>query len=222
MPHRKDRVRSDRRALALGSGLLACSLSPASLGAVNEYTTYPSWIGIPGSTVLGGESFGSIGTGYLASANGTAGGVAWSGSAAGGFYVSSIGYSWVLGTNVANQTLTFNFTFAGGLSGVAGNFFALDSAFILASDTVSVLVTLSDSTTQSFSRSITGFGEFWGFHSTGSSIASIEISVTGTGLYASTDGFLLMSGGSGPAVPLPGAAALAMAGLLNCSRRRRR
>jgi fibronectin-binding autotransporter adhesin len=211
-----------RSSLATGAALLACSLSPAALGAINDYTTYASWTGIPGSTVLGGQTFGSFTPGYLASASGTAGGVSWSGSATGGFYLSSIGYTWVLGTNIASQTMTFNFTFAGGLSGVAGNFFALDSSFNVTSDTVSILVTLSDSTTQSFSRSISSLGEFWGFHSTGSSIASIDITVAGSGNYSTTDGFLLMSGGSGPAVPLPGAAGLAAIALAGLSRRRRR
>jgi hypothetical protein len=218
MPHRF----RPRRDLALGAGLISCSLSPATLGAVSEYITYASWVGIPGSTVLGAQTFGSYAVGYHASAGGTAGGVAWNAATTGGFYVSTLGSTNVFGTNVANQTLTFNFTFAGGLSGVAGNFFAMDGSFNFASDTVGVAVTLSDSTVQNFSRSITGSGDFWGFHSNGASISSIEITVTGTGLYASTDGFLLMSGGSGPAVPLPGAAGLAMAGLLSRSRRRRR
>lgn len=211
-----------RRVLALGAGLLTCSLSPAAIGAVNEYTTYASWTGIPGSTVLGGQSFASFALGYHASAGGTAGGVAWTAATTGGYYVSTLGGTNVFGTNVANQTLTFNFTFAGGLSGVAGNFFAMDSSFIFASDTIGIAVTLSDSTVGNFSRSITSAGDFWGFHSTGASISSIAITVTGTGLYASTDGFVLMSGGSGPAIPLPGAAGLAAAGLLATGRRRRR
>jgi len=218
MPH--DRIH--RRTLALGAGLLACSLSPAALGAVNEYLTYASWVGIPGSTVLGAQTFGSFAVGYHASAGGTAGGVTWTAATTGGYYVSTLGGTNVFGTNLANQTLTFNFTFAGGLSGIAGNFFALDSSFSFASDTIGIAVTLSDSTVQNFSRSITSFGDFWGFHSTGASISSIAISVTGTGLYASTDGFVLMSGGSGPAIPLPGAAGLAVAGLLVTPRRRRR
>lgn len=218
MPHR----RNHRRGLALGGGLLACSLSPVSLGAVNEYVTYASWVGIPGSTVLGAQTFASFAVGYHASAGGTAGGVAWTAASTGGYYVSTLGSTNVFGTNIANQTLTFNFTFAGGLSGVAGNFFAMGGTFNFTPATVGVAVTLSDSTVQNFSRSITSSGDFWGFHSTGASISSIAISVTGSGLYASTDGFVLMSGGSGPAVPLPGAAALAVAGLLTCSRRRRR
>lgn len=216
MPH------AHRSSLAIGATLLACSLSPAALGAINEYTTYAGWLGVPGSTVLGSQNFSSLSSGYHATANGTAGGVSWNAAASGNFYVSTVNLNVVLGTNVANQSLTFNFTFAGGLSGVAGNFFALDSGFSFASDTVSVLVTLSDSTTQNFSRSITTFGQFWGFHSTGSSIASIAISVAGSGNYATTDGFVLMSGGSGPAVPLPGAAGLAAVALAGLSRRRRR
>lgn len=216
MPH------AHRSSLAIGATLLACSFSPAALGAINEYTTYAGWLGVPGSTVLGSQNFSSLSSGYHATANGTAGGVSWNAAASGNFYVSTVNLNVVLGTNVANQSLTFNFTFAGGLSGVAGNFFALDSGFSFASDTVSVLVTLSDSTTQNFSRSITTFGQFWGFHSTGSSIASIAISVAGSGNYATTDGFVLMSGGSGPAVPLPGAAGLAAVALAGLSRRRRR
>lgn len=211
-----------RRTLALGGGLLACTLAPASLGAVNEYVTYASWVGIPGSTVLGAQTFGSYAVGYHASAGGTASGVTWNAATTGGFYVSALGGGNVFGTNLANQALTFNFAFAGGLSGVAGNFFAMDSSFNFASDAIDITLTLSDSTIQNFSRSITSFGDFWGFHSTGASIISIEITVTGTGLYANTDGFLLMSGGSAPAVPLPGAAGLAAAGLLGLSRRRRR
>ena len=218
MPH----DRNHRRALALGSGLLACSLSPAALGAINEYVTYASFLNIPGSTVLGAQTFASFAVGYHASAGGAAGGVAWNAATTGGFYVSTLGGTNVFGTNLANQMLTFNFTFASGLSGVAGNFFAMDSSFNFASDTVGIAVTLSDSTVQNFSRSITSSGDFWGFHSTGASISSISITVTGTGLYASTDGFLVMSGGSGPAIPLPGAAGLAMPGLLAMGRRRRR
>lgn len=216
MPHR----RNHRRGLALGGGLVACSLSPVSLGAVNEYVTYASWVGIPGSNVLGAQTIGSYAVGYHASAGGTAGGGAWTAASTGGYYVATLGSTNVFGTNIANQTLTFNFTFAGGLSGVAGNFFAMDGSFNFASDTVGVAVTLSDSTIQNFSRSITSSGDFWGFHSNGASISSIAI--TGSGLYANTDGFVLMKGGSGPAVPLPGAAALAVAGLLTGARRRRR
>ena len=213
---------TNRRTLALGASLFASALSPVSLGAVNEYTTYAGWLGVPGSTVLGSQNFSSLASGYHASANGTAGGVSWNAAASGNFYVSTVNLNVVLGTNIANETLTFNFAFAGGLSGVAGNFFALDSGFSFASDTVSVLVTLSDSSTQSFSRSITSFGQFWGFHSTGSSIASIAISVAGSGNYSTTDGFVLMSGGTGPVVPLPGAAGLAAIALAGLSRRRRR
>lgn len=222
MPHRQAHVRVHRRDLALGAGLLTCSLSPAALGAVNEYLTYASWVGIPGSTVLGSQTFGSYAVGYHASAGGTAGGVTWNAATTGGFYVSTLGGGNVFGTNLANQALTFNFTFAGGLSGVAGNFFAMDSSFNFASDTIGIAVTLSDSTIRNFSRSITSSGDFWGFHSTGASISSVAITVTGSGLYANTDGFLLMSGGSGPAIPLPGAAGLAVAGLILTSRRRRR
>ncbi len=219
-------TQSHRRALALGAGLVACSLSPVTLGTVSEYTTYASWTGIPGSSIIGVETFNGFSYGFQASGvGGTAGSVGWSAAATGGFFFGNVASSRVLSTNNGNSTITLSFLAVGGVSGVAGSFFATDINFNFLAGDISILVTLNDSSTQSFTRTMASASDFWGFHTTVSGIASIEISTTGSfgaTPYATVENLTFMAGGSGPAIPLPGAAGLAAAGLLGLSRRRRR
>jgi hypothetical protein len=215
-----NRIPMSRRSLALGAGLVTCGLAPVTLGAVSEYTSYAAWSGITGTSVLGTENFSGF-SGYSATASGSAGGVGWNASATGGLYASSVGGSQVMSTNF-QVPLTFTFTFAGGLTGVGGNIFATDVSFGVISRTVEVVVGLADSTTFAFTRTIASATDFWAFHSNGAFITSIVISdQAGTG-YATMDNLAFMSGGSGPAVPLPGAAGLAAIALAGLSRRRRR
>jgi hypothetical protein len=210
-----------RHALALGVGLLACSLSPASLGAVSEFTTYAAWSGIAGASVLGTENFSGFLSTYHASASGSAGGVGWIASAPGNMYSYNIGGSQSMSTNIP-APLTFTFTFAGGLTGVGGNIFATDNSFNVISRTVEVVVGLADATTFAFTRTIASATDFWAFHSDGAFITSIVISdQAGTG-YSTIANMSFMSGGTAPAVPLPGAAGLAAIALAGLSRRRRR
>jgi hypothetical protein len=215
-----NRIPMSRRSLALGAGLVTCGLAPVTLGAVSEYTSYAAWSGITGTSVLGTENFSGF-SGYSATASGSAGGVGWNASATGGLFASSVGGSQVMSTNF-QVPLTFTFTFAGGLTGVGGNIFATDVSFGVISRTVEVVVGLADSTTFAFTRTIASATDFWAFHSNGAFITSIVISdQAGTG-YATMDNLAFMSGGSGPAVPLPGAAGLAAIALAGLSRRRRR
>jgi hypothetical protein len=215
-----NRIPMSRRSLALGAGLVTCGLAPVTLGAVSEYTSYAAWSGITGTSVLGTENFSGF-SGYSATASGSAGGVGWNASATGGLFASSVGGSQVMSTNTP-APLTFTFTFAGGLTGVGGNIFATDINFGVISRTVEVVVGLADSTTFAFTRTIASATDFWAFHSNGAFITSIVISdQAGTG-YATMDNLAFMSGGSGPAVPLPGAAGLAAIALAGLSRRRRR
>ena len=145
-----------RRALALGAGLVACSLSPVTLGTVSQYTTYASWTGIPGSSIVGVETFNGFSYGYQASpAGGTAGSVGWSAAATGGLFFSDVASSRVLSTNLTNTTITLSFLAVGGVSGVAGSFFATDLNFGFLAGDLSILVTLNDSSTQSFTRTMT-------------------------------------------------------------------
>jgi hypothetical protein len=215
-----NRTSMSRRSLALGAGLAACALAPVTLGAVSEYTSYAAWSGITGTSVLGTENFSGF-SGYNATASGSAGGVGWSASATGGLYSSSVGGSQSMSTNIP-APLTFTFTFAGGLTGVGGNIFATDNSFNVISRTVEVVVGLADSTTHTFTRTIASATDFWAFHSDGSFITSIVISdQAGTG-YSTIANMSFMSGGTAPAVPLPGAAGLAAVALAGLSRRRRR
>lgn len=215
-----------RRALALGARLVSCSLSPVTLGTVSEYTTYASWTGIPGTSIVGVETFNGFSLGYAASpAGGTAGSVAWNAAATGGLYFNQVAGSPVLSTNNANTDITLSFLAVGGVSGVAGSFFATDNSFNFLAGDITILVTLNDSSTQSFTRTIASAGDFWGFHTTVSGIASLTISTTGTFAgepFVTVEDLVFMAGASGPAIPLPGAAGLAAAGLLGLSRRRRR
>jgi hypothetical protein len=214
-----NRIPMSRRSLALGAGLVTCGLAPVTLGAVSEYTSYAAWSGITGTSVLGTENFSGF-SGYSATASGSAGGVGWNASATGGLFASSVGGSQVMSTNPP-VPLTFTFTFAGGLTGVGGNIFATDLDFGVISRTVEVVVGLADSTTFTFTRTIASATDFWAFHSDGSFITSIVISGGATG-YATMDNLAFMSGGTAPAVPLPGAAGLAAIALAGLSRRRRR
>jgi hypothetical protein len=216
-----NRIPMSRRSLALGAGLVTCGLAPVTLGAVSEYTSYAAWSGITGTSVLGTENFSGF-SDYSATASGSAGGVGWNASATGGLYASSVGGSQVMSTNALAPPLIFTFTFAGGLTGVGGNIFATDIDFGVISRTVEVVVGLADSTTFTFTRTIASATDFWAFHSDGSFITSIVISdPAGTG-YATMDNLAFMSGGTAPAVPLPGAAGLAAIALAGLSRRRRR
>jgi len=213
-----NRIPMSRRSLALGAGLAACALAPVTLGAVSEYTSFAAWTACPNTTVLGTENFSAFFSTYHPSASGSAGGVGWVASAPGNMYSYNVAGSQTMSTN-SPVPLTFTFTFAGGLTGVGGNIFATDINFGVISRTLEVVVGLADSTTHTFTRTIASATDFWAFHSNGAFITSIVISdLAGTG-YPSIANMSFMSGGT--AVPLPGAAGLAAAGLLGLRRRRR-
>ena len=170
---------------------------------ISQYTSLASWSSIGGSTVVGTENFLSYSGFYSSPLAGSIGPYAWMAGALGGIYVGTTGPDRVLSTNSPTSLVI---EFSSGVTGVGGNIFNTDINFNFLGSAVTVVVTLWDLSTATFTQSSIGSQfDWWGFHSTGADIASITISA-----------------GGAPAVPLPGAMGLAACGLLGLNRRRRR
>jgi hypothetical protein len=146
-------------------------------------------------------------SGNAAFFTGGTGDYAWKASSATGV----LGQAGVVQTVVATDTLKFDFS-SGNVYGIGGLFHYVDAAGAYKSGLMKIK--LSDGT--SFIRSISSQTTFSGFITTGSSIASLELSHIGsTGVTFSAAEALTIG-----YVPAPGAAALlGLAGL--ASRRRR-
>lgn len=131
-----------------------------------------------------------------------AGGVVWSASAAGGLYVGNTGGTRAFSTN-NSVPLTFGYSYGPGVSGVGGSFYPTDINFNFVSAATDITVLLLDSTSQTFSRTISSASAFWGFHSNGAAIASITISVptSPVALYPTVSNMSLMTGGASSPVP---------------------
>lgn len=171
---------------------------------ISQYTSLASWSSIGGSTVVGTENFLSYTGFYSSPLAGSIGPYAWMAGAPGGLYVGATGPDRVLSTNLPTTLLEIRFS--SGVTGVGGNIFNTDIGFNFLGSAMTVVVTLWDSSTATFTHASIGSQfDWWGFHSTGADIASITI----------------FAGGA-TAVPLPGAMGLAACGLLGLNRRRRR
>ena len=170
---------------------------------ISQYTSLASWSSIGGSAVVGTENFLSYSGFYSSPLAGSIGPYGWSANAFGGIYVGTTGPDRVLSTN---NPASLVIEFSSGVTGVGGNIFNTDINFNFLGSAMTVVVTLRDSSTATFTQSSIGSQfDWWGFHSTGADIASITIST-----------------GVATAVPLPGAMGLAACGLLGLNRRRRR
>ncbi len=196
--------------------LLSAPLSPLAHSAVvSQYLSYSEWKALPDTTVLGVETFNAYDGPYPdAPVTATTAGVSWSASASRGLYSGVTAGSPVMSVNATSDPLTFFFNYSGGLSGVGANIFVSDFDFLHMAGNVSVEVSLTDASTQSFSRTITSSSEFWGFYSSGARIASIRIT-PGTGYpenpFASIDNLSFMRNGTIPSrVPESGSSWLAL------------
>jgi len=202
-----------RRAIALGAGLMACSLSPVALGTVLQYSDYASWSSLPGTSIIGVETFEGFASGYQESpVGGTVGSVGWTAAAAEGLYFGQVAGSQAVSTFYSITPITLSFLPVGGVSGVGGNFFTTDIEFNFLPGAITVLVTLLDSTTQSFTRTMASASEFWGFHTTTSSIASLSVSTASFSgdPFATMDNLTFMAAAP---VPEPSSLSLALLGL---------
>lgn len=208
----------DALRFAATASLVACSLSSVAFGSVLNFTDYAAWSAQPEVTVSGTENFEGF-NGFYETVTGTVGGVVWNAGATGGVFADGIGGSQAMSTNIP-ASLTFSYDPAASVMGVGGTILATDDTFSFLAGEMSVLVTLADTTTQTFTRSITSPNEFWGFQSTDLAISSITISA-GSGYlqdaYPTIDRMVV-------AVPEPstlamGAAGIACAAIAACRRR---
>jgi hypothetical protein len=198
---------------SLSVAAVAVMLTQASSAAMVTFTNSTLWNYFAtnsGASTLS-ENFNAYSGFYAGGASGTVGGVQWQASAPGGIVAGS-GY---MATQAGGAVLTF--TMAPSVQGVAGNFFASDGSPNFNALPAIIAVTLSDGS------SYIGFAgsaaDFVGFYSTGASISSVAVSVSGPALagsyYATTDNLYFA------VVPAPGAVALiAVAGLVGSRRRR--
>ncbi len=159
---------------AATASLVVWSLSSVAFGEVLHFTDYAAWSSVPDTTVSGTETFENLNGLYDPSVSGTVGGVGWTATATGGVYVDGLGGSQAMSTNIASP-LVFSYDFGVGLTGVGGRILATNEGFAFMPGSMSVLVTLADTTSQAFARDIASADDFWGFRSTGAAISSITI-----------------------------------------------
>jgi hypothetical protein len=191
------------------AALAACSLAPVANAAVLEYFSFAAWSTAPGTTFLGTDN--------LASYSGFHGG-AWPGTVGSVSWIADSNFGSTVMSSYAAAPMTFTFTSPSGIGGFGGNLFVAYINFAAAPRTLSVDVTLADSTVVSFSRVNPLATDFWGFRSTGAEITSVTLSSTSE--FPTVGNLSFLSAAS--AVPLPGAAGLAALGLAGRAGRRRR
>lgn len=189
------RARHDWCVLTALSLMALSSAFSAFGGSISQFYSYADWSNIPKSVVLGTEDFNSY-DGYLASpVTGTIAGAVWKATAPRDLYAGQSAGSAVLSVDSSLDPLSLSFQYSDGLSGVGGNIFSTDINFDLVPGEVSVMVTLADNSSRTFSRTISDTADFWGFYSSGSPIASIRIS-PGLGLggsrFSSIDNLTVM------------------------------
>ena len=145
-------------------------------GTVTQYTTSSAWQAA-GTANLGTETFAGRNGFYRSPVTGSVGSapaVDWAATAPGGIYFGNLGGMPLLSTNLP-EPLTI--TFSGEpVSGVGGAIFDTDQIFVVQSNTwTQVKVSVVGGSSQTFWRYNLSISDFWGFHSTGAAIQSIEI-----------------------------------------------
>ena len=195
------------------AGLGMASLASGAVVVINSRATWDVYVAFQGATVAT-EDFESFPVNAAPpSASRTVGGTTWTASAAGGLFFGNVDVPpahRVISTNFSNATL--NFTFAPGVQGIGGEMFAtnLDFGVVLAR----ITVMLADGT--SYVNNQTSASDFVGFYSNGAAIASISVSTSTEGTYATVDNLYFAT------VPTPGALALiSLAGVVGGRSRRR-
>ena len=185
------------------------SVASGAVTVLNSQFAWNAYTAIQGATVAT-ETFESF-TGYQPSATGTAGGTTWTANASlGQITFQELGTQKVISTALGGRTL--NFTFAPGVQGIGGEMFGTNASFevVLAA----ITVTLADGT--SYVNDQTSASDFVGFYSNGAAIASISVSTSTLGTYATVDNLYFAT------VPAPGALALiSLAGVVGGRSRRR-
>ena len=154
------------------------------------------------------ENFSTVSSGYYGSGvAGSVSGISWFASANGGVTAAA----GLVSATVGSATL--NFAFAPGVNGIAGNIYGTDYQWNPVPATI--LVTLNDGT--AYYGTSNGPADFIGFYSTGATISSLSIVVSGEGVnHATVDNLYFAT------VPAPGAVALiGMAGVVGRRRERR-
>ena len=192
------------------AGLGMASLASGAVVVINSRATWDVYVAFQGATVAT-EDFESFAPGTAASATGIAGGTTWTANASlGQITFQELGTQRVISTALGGRTL--NFTFAPGVQGIGGEMFGTNASFevVLAA----ITVTLADGT--SYVNDQTSASDFVGFYSNGAAIASISVSTSTEGTYATVDNLYFAT------VPAPGALALiSLAGVVGGRSRRR-
>ena len=193
-------------------GFATLGMASVASGAVvvlNSQFAWNAYTAIQGATVAT-ETFESF-AGYHSSETGTAGGTTWTANASiGQITFQELGTQKVISTALGGMKL--NFTFAPGVQGIGGQMFGTNASFqvVLAA----ITVTLADGT--SYVNDQTSASDFVGFYSNGAAIASISVSTSTQGTYATVDNLYFAT------VPAPGALALlSLAGVVGGRSRRR-
>ena len=193
------------------AGLGMASLASGAVVVLNSHVAWDVYVAAKGATVAT-ETFESF-TGYHSSETGTAGGTTWTASASiGEITFQTLGTQKVISTALGGRTL--NFTFAPGVQGIGGEMFGTNASFELVPAEIAITVTLADGT--SYVNDQTSASDFVGFYSNGAAIASISVSTSTEGTYATVDNLYFAT------VPAPGALALiSLAGVVGGRSRRR-
>lgn len=194
-------------------GFATLGMASVASGAVvvlNSQFAWNAYTAIQGATVAT-ETFESFANGYQPSAMGTVGGTTWTANASiGDITFQTLGSQRVISTALGGRTL--NFTFAPGVQGIGGQMFGTNASFAVV--LAAITVTLADGT--SYVNDQTSASDFVGFYSNGAAIASISVSTSTQGTYATVDNLYFAT------VPAPGALALlSLAGVVGGRSRRR-
>ena len=188
------------------------SLASGAVVVLNSRVAWDVYVAAQGATVAT-EDFESFANGFQLSATGTAGGTTWTANATAGLYFGQVNVPplhQVISTN--SEEVTLNFTFAPGVQGIGGEMFATNIDFGV--EFARITVMLADG--NSYVNDQTSASDFVGFYSNGAAIASLSVSTSTPGTYATVDNLYFAT------VPAPGALALiSLAGVVGGRSRRR-
>ncbi len=200
---------SSRALIASVIALTSAGYATADVSSVFYTVDSAAWAAYATSNgaAISTENFSSVSNGFYGSGvAGSVSGTSWFATATGGVTAEA-------GLVSTTGSATLNFNFAPGVNGIAGNIYGTDSKWVAVP--AIIMVTLSDSTT--YVGYSNGPADFIGFYSTGSTISSISIMASGSGVtHATVDNLYFAT------VPAPGAVALiGMAGVVGRRRERR-